>query len=122
MIGHCHARHRSLEYRKFLNRIDAAVPVDLDVHLILDNYATHKTLLIQRWFARHPRYHLQLTPTNASWLNLVERWFVEITRKQIRRGTHRSTRALRDVIRDLHRPQQRDAASLRLDQDGRRDP
>ena len=99
-IGHCHARHRAIEFRKFLDRIEAAVPADLDVHLILDNYATHKTPLIRRWFARHPRYHLHFTPTSASWLNLVERWFVEITRKQIRRGTHRSTTALRTAIRD----------------------
>jgi len=99
VIGHCHARHRAIEFRKFLDRIDAAVPPDLDVHLILDNYATHKTPLVRRWFARHPRYHLHFTPTSASWLNLVERWFVEITRKQIRRGTHRSTRSLREAIR-----------------------
>jgi len=100
VIGHCHARHRALEFRKFLDRIEASVPADLDVHLILDNYATHKTPLIRRWLARHPRYHLHFTPTSASWLNLVERWFVEITRKQIRRGTHRSTKALRQAIHD----------------------
>jgi transposase len=99
VIGHCHARHRAHEFRQFLERIDAAVPADLDVHLILDNYATHKTPDIRRWFARHPRYHLHFTPTSASWLNLVERWFVELTRKQIKRGVHRSTRALRDAIR-----------------------
>lgn len=100
VIGHCHARHRAIEFRKFLDRIDGAVPPDLDVHLILDNYATHKTPRIHRWFARHPRYHLHFTPTSASWLNLVERWFVEITRKQIRRGTQRNTRSLRAAIRD----------------------
>jgi len=99
VIGHCHARHRAIEFREFLDRIDAAVAADLDVHLILDNYATHKTPPIRRWFVRHPRYHLHFTPTSASWLNLVERWFVEITRKQIRRGTHRSTRDLREAIR-----------------------
>jgi transposase len=100
VIGHCHARHRAAEFRRFLDRIDAAVPATLDVHLILDNYATHKTPLVRRWFARHRRYHLHFTPTSASWLNLVERWFVELTRKQIRRGTHRSTRALRTAIHD----------------------
>lgn len=99
VIGHCHARHRALEFRKFLDHIDAAVPPDFDVHLILDNYATHKTALIRRWFARHPRYRLHFTPTSASWLNLVERWFVELTRKQIKRGAHRSTHSLREAIR-----------------------
>ena len=68
------------------------------MHLILDNYATHKTPAIHRWLLRHPRFHLHFTPTSASWLNLVERWFVELTRKQIKRGTHRSTKALRDAI------------------------
>jgi transposase len=98
VIGACHARHRAQEFRQFLQRIEAAVPSDLDVHLILDNYATHKTPAIHRWLLRHPRFHLHFTPTSASWLNLVERWFVELTRKQIKRGTHRSTKALRDAI------------------------
>jgi transposase len=98
VIGHGHARHRAIEFRQFLDRIHAAVPRDLDVHLILDNYATHKTPRIQRWLLRHPRVHLHFTPTSASWLNLVERWFVELTRTQIRRGTHRSTQALRTAI------------------------
>jgi transposase len=100
VIGHCHARHRAIEFRQFLERIEAAVPAGLDVHLILDNYATHKTPAIRRWFARHPRYHLHFTPTSASWLNLAERWFAEITRKQIRRSTHRSARSLRAAIRE----------------------
>ena len=98
VIGACHARHRAQEFRHFLNRIDAAVPSDLAIHLILDNYATHKTPAIHRWLLRHPRFHLHFTPTSASWLNLVERWFVELTRKQIKRGSHRSTKALRDAI------------------------
>jgi transposase len=98
VIGACHARHRAHEFRQFLSRIDQAVPTDLDLHLILDNYATHKTPAIQRWLLRHPRFHLHFTPTSASWLNLVERWFVELTRKQIKRGTHRSTKALRQAI------------------------
>lgn len=98
VIGACHARHRAQEFRQFLDRIEANVPPDLAIHLILDNYATHKTPAIQRWLLRHPRFHLHFTPTSASWLNLVERWFVELTRKQIRRGTHRSTKALRDAI------------------------
>jgi len=94
VIGECHARHRAVEFRGFLDTIDAAVPPDLDIHLILDNYATHKTAAIRRWLAKRPRYHVHFTPTSASWLNLVERWFVELTEKQIRRGVHRSTRAL----------------------------
>ena len=80
-------------------RIDQEVPADLDVHLILDNYATHKTPVIHRWLARHPRFHLHFTPTGASWLNLVERWFAELTEKQIRRGSHHSTRELEEAIR-----------------------
>lgn len=99
VIGECHARHRAREFRRFLDTIDAAVPTTLDVHLILDNYATHKTAVIRRWFAKRPRYHVHFTPTSASWLNLVERWFVELTEKQIRRGVHRSTRELVDAIR-----------------------
>jgi transposase len=99
VIGECHARHRALEFRRFLDTIDGAVPADLDVHLILDNYATHKTAAIRRWLATRPRYHVHFTPTSASWLNLVERWFVELTDKQIRRGVHRSTRDLIAAIR-----------------------
>lgn len=99
VVGDFHARHRSVEFRKFLERIDRAVPADLDAHLILDNYGTHKTPLIHRWLARHPRFHVHFTPTGASWLNLVERWFAALTEKQIRRGVHRSTRELEDAIR-----------------------
>ena len=98
VIGECHARHRAVEFRRFLDTIDAAVPGDFDVHLILDNYATHKTAAIRRWLAKRPRYHIHFTPTSASWLNLVERWFVELTDKQIRRGVHRSTRELVTAI------------------------
>jgi transposase len=98
VIGECHPRHRAREFRRFLDTVDAAVPRHLDVHLILDNYATHKTALIRRWLAKRPRYHVHFTPTSASWLNLVERWFVELTEKQIRRGVHRSTRELIDAI------------------------
>jgi transposase len=98
VIGACHRRHRSVEFRRFLDHIDAAVPLDLDVHLVLDNYATHKTLIIQRWLAKRPRYHLHFTPTSASWLNLVERWFAALTEKQLRRGVFRSTRELETAI------------------------
>ena len=99
VIGECRQRHRAIEFRKFLDRIDDAVPAELDVHLILDNYGTHKTPLIKRWLCRHPRFHLHFTPTGASWINLVERWFATLTEKQIRRGSHRSTRELINAIK-----------------------
>jgi transposase len=98
VIGELHRRHRSTEFRKFLDRIDSEVPDDLEVHLVLDNYGTHKTPLIQRWLVRHPRFHLHFTPTYSSWINQVERWFGQLTDKQIRRGSHRSRRALEDAI------------------------
>jgi transposase len=100
VIGECHRRHRAVEFRKFLATIDAAVPSKLDVHLVLDNYATHKTPAIQRWLVKRPRFHVHFTPTGASWLNLVERWFAEITQRCIRRGTFRSTRELEITIRE----------------------
>jgi len=99
VIGEVHRRHRSTEFRKFLDRIDAEVPAHLRIHLVLDNYGTHKTPLIQRWLLRHPRFQLHFTPTYSSWINQVERWFATLTEKQIRRGSHRSTRALEDAIR-----------------------
>lgn len=99
IIGECHRRHRALEFRQFLATIEATVPAALDIHVILDNYGTHKTPLIHRWLAQHPRYHLHFTPTSASWLNLVERWFAALTEKQLRRGVHRSTCALEAAIR-----------------------
>jgi transposase len=99
VIGDCHRRHRSVEFRKFLDTIDAAVPADLDVHLVVDNYGTHKTALIQRWLAKRPRYHVHFTPTSASWLNLVERFFAEITTRQLRRSAFRSTEDLERTIR-----------------------
>ncbi len=100
VIGELHRRHRAVEFKKFLKTIDREVPQELDVHLILDNYATHKTPAIKRWLARNPRFHLHFTPTYASWLNLVERWFAEITNRRIRRGSFRSTQALESAIRD----------------------
>jgi transposase len=100
VIGELHRRHRSREFLQFLNTIDAQVPADLDIHLILDNYGTHKTPQVRRWFARHPRFHVHFTPTSASWLNLVERWFATLTEKQIKRGAHRSTRAFETAIRE----------------------
>ncbi len=99
VIGQCHRRHRAIEFRRFLDAIEAAVPATLDVHLILDNYGTHKTPTIRRWLAKRPRYHLHFTPTSASWLNLVERWFATLTTKRLRRGVFRSTRELEATIR-----------------------
>ena len=101
VIGQLHRRHRSLEFRKFLDRIESQVPADLDVHLIVDNYATHKTAIIQKWFAKRPRFHIHFTPTYGSWINLVERWFAELTNKRIRRGVFRSVKDLESAIREF---------------------
>jgi transposase len=92
-------RHRAEEFQRFLNLINREVPDDLDVHVIVDNSSTHKTPGIQRWLIRHPRFTLHFTPTYSSWLNLVERWFAELTNKWLRRGTHRSTKELEAAIR-----------------------
>ena len=91
-------RHRAIEFRKFLNLINRSVPVDLDVHLVVDNVSTHKTPEIHRWLLRHPRFHLHFTPTYSSWMNMVERWFAELTEKWLRRGTHHSTKELERSI------------------------
>lgn len=99
VIGRCYPRHRSSEFRKFLGQIEASVPRDLDVHLVMDNDATHKTKSIRDWLARRPRWHVHFTPTSASWVNQVERFFALITDKQIRRGVHRSTQQLETDIR-----------------------
>ena len=98
VIGEFHQRHRAREFRTFLDTIEAAMPASLDVHVILDNYGTHKMPSIHRWLVRHPRYHVHFTPTGASWINLVERWFATLTDKQLRRGVHRSTRELEAAI------------------------
>src|SRR6516162_4944540 len=94
VISSLHRRHRAAEFRKFLVRIDKNVPAGLDVHLVCDNLATHKTAAIQDWLARHPRFHLHFTPTGSSWINQVERWFGLLTDKLIRRGAHTSVQAL----------------------------
>jgi transposase len=100
VLGACYRRHRSREFLRFLKRIDTDAASGLDIHLILDNYGTHKTPQVRRWLAAHPRFHLHFTPTSASWLNLVERWFAKLTDKQIKRGAHRSTSALEAAIRE----------------------
>jgi transposase len=98
VIGRCHRRHRHQELLKFLDQVDAAVPPDGDVHVIMDNYGTHKAPKVARWFVRHPRYSVHFTPTSASWLNQVERFFSQITTQRIRRGTFDSARALEHAI------------------------
>jgi transposase len=99
VIGRTHARHRAIEFRKFLQTLDREVPAHLDIHLVLDNSSTHKTPAIRKWLAAHPRFVVHFTPTSSSWLNLVERWFSELTTKLLRRGAHRSVRALNADIR-----------------------
>jgi transposase len=98
-VGSLHVRHRAIEFKKFLATLDREVPGELDVHVILDNSSTHKTPAIQRWLLAHPRFVLHFTPTSSSWLNLVERWFSELTTKKLRRATHRSVQALNSDIR-----------------------
>ena len=100
IIGQCYRRHRSVEFRRFLDVIDKAVPKDFDVHIVLDNYNTHKTAMIHRWLVKRPRFQLHFTPTSTSWINLVERWFGRITQERIRRGTFPSTRSLEKAIKD----------------------
>jgi transposase len=99
VIGSLHARHRAIEFKKFLQTLDREVPGELDVHVILDNSSTHKTPQIRKWLAGHPRFVLHFTPTSSSWLNLVERWFAELTNKKLRRSAHRSVRELNNDIR-----------------------
>jgi transposase len=98
IVANMTERHRAEEFRCFLNLINRSVPDGLEVHLVVDNSATHKTPEIHRWLLRHPRFHLHFTPTYSSWLNLVERWFAELTNKWLRRGTHRSTKELEAAI------------------------
>ncbi len=99
VIGVLHQRHRAIEFHKFLQRIDDEVPEHLDVHLVLDNSSTHKTPKIRRWLAQHPRFVLHFTPTSSSWINLVERWFAELTNKKLKRSAHTSVRQLNTEIR-----------------------
>jgi transposase len=100
VIAQLKRRHRSLEFRQFLDVIEEQVPAGLEVHIIMDNYGTHKTALIRKWFAQRPRFHVHYTPTYGSWINLVERWFAELTNKRIRRGVFRSVKELEAAIRE----------------------
>ena len=122
VIGQHQRRHRHQEFLRFLKTIDANTPAELDLHLICDNYATHKTPAIKTWLAAHPRFHLHFTPTCGSWLNLVERWFAELTTRKLRRCTHRSVKELETDVRRLDRRMERRPETLRLDQNRRRDP
>jgi transposase len=103
VIGSCYPRHRHEEFLKFLRQIDRETPMELNIHLILDNYGTHKHPDVKAWLAKHSRFYLHFTPTSSSWLNLVERWFSEITRKRIRRGTFRSVPELVEAIEEYIR-------------------
>jgi transposase len=107
IIADCQPRHRHQEFLRFLERIDATVDKRWDIHMVLDNYGTHKHPEVKRWLAERPRYHVHFTPTSSSWLNQIERWFAEITRKRIRRGTFRSVpelvKAIKDYIRHYNR-------------------
>lgn len=98
VIGRLHSRHRAIEFKQFLQTLDREVPAELDVHVILDNSSTHKTPAIRKWLTAHPRFVLHFTPTSSSWLNLVERWFAELTNKKLKRGAHRSVRELNTDI------------------------
>ena len=117
VLGQIRRRHRAIEFRAFLTTLDAQVPADLEVHVIMDNYGTHKTASIRRWFARHPRFHPHFTPTYASWLNLVERWFAALETKQLRRGVHDSVRSLGDCDSRIHRRVQHGGPTVRVDED-----
>jgi transposase len=100
VIGTCHPRHRNGEFRAFLQQLDRTTPAGLDLHLIVDNYGTHKHPKVQQWLAKHPRFHLHFTPTSSSWLNLVERWFRDLTTKRIRRGVFQSVADLIAAIEE----------------------
>lgn len=99
VIAEVHQRHRSVEFHHFLQTVERATPAELELHLVLDNASTHKSLIIQRWLLRHPRVHLHFTPTSASWINLMECWFSILTARRLKRGRFRSTRALENAIR-----------------------
>jgi transposase len=103
VIADCQPRHRHQEFLRFMERIDASVASDLEVHLVLDNYGSHKHPEVKQWLSERPHYHVHFTPTSSSWLNQIERWFAEITRKRIRRGTFHSVRDLIKAIRDYVR-------------------
>lgn len=120
VIGMCQERHRHQEWLKFLRVIDYVTPADKQLHLIADNYATHKHAKVQRWLKRHPRFHVYFTPTSASWLNMVERFFRDLTQNRLRRGVFRECRGIDHGHRRLHRPAQREPQTVHLDRQGQR--
>ena len=113
VIGACMKRHRAREFRSFLDAVESAVPADLDIHVIMDNASSHKTKLIQDWFARRPRWHRHFTPTSSSWINQIERFFALLTERQIRRGAHRSTAELEAAIERYIEAHNRDPRPFR---------
>ena len=115
VIGQCMKRHRHQEFLRFLRKLDRATPKRLDLHLIVDNYAAHKTPEVKRWLKKHPRFHMHFTPTSASWLNQVERFFAEITRKRIRRGVFKSVPELEATIDDYLAKHNENLQTLQLD-------
>ena len=122
VIGKCYSRHRHTEFLRFLREIDRLTPRQLDIHLIVDNYSTHKHRLVKRWFERHPRFHAHFIPTSSSWLNLVERFFREITDRRIRRGIFRSVRELTQSIYDFLKHYNDNPRPLRVDEIRRPNP
>ena len=122
VIATTRRRHRAEEFKKFLAEIDKAVPADLDVHVVLDNSSTHKTPAIKTWLLRHPRFHFHFTPTSSSWLNLVERWFAELTRRLLQRSAHRSVKALETGPPGMDGHLERESPPVRVAEDCRRDP
>jgi len=122
VIAHHYRRHRHEEFLRFLKLINAAVPAELDLHLVLDNYATHKTPAVKNWLLRHPRFHLHFTPTSSSWLNLVERWFAELTTRKLRRSAHRSVTELEADVRRWDQRMERRPQAVRVDEASGPDP
>jgi transposase len=97
-ISNCYRRHRHQEFLRFLSEVDANLPRGVEIHLVMDNYGTHKVSKVRTWLARHPRYHVHFTPTSGSWLNLVERLFAEVTERCVRRGSHTAVRQLEEAM------------------------
>jgi transposase len=122
VTGTCYPRHRNEEFLKFLRKIHRETPQGLPLHLILDNYGTHNHPNVKKWLQKHPRFHLHFTPTRSSWLNLVERWFGEITRKRIRRGVFKSVPELIAAIDEYILVNNKNPKPFCLDQKGRRHP
>lgn len=122
VIGQLHRRHRHQEFLTFLKVIDANTPTDMDLHLVLDNYAAHKTPTVHRWLAAHPCFHLHVTPTSVSWLNLVERWCAELTNRKLRRSSHRSLADPRNRRTAVDRGMEHRPETVRLGPNRRRSP